>query len=224
MKVLIVDDHALIRDALSRVLASLAPDMTVLEATDPKAAFETIEREPDLDLVLLDLALPGMHGLSVLQSLREKHPAISVVVISASADRENVKRALDHGALGFIPKSSSNDVLASALRLVLAGGIYVPPEILGRSATGEPVAPPIAAGHTSPAEIGLTERQAQILALIMKGKPNKLICRELDIAESTVKNQITAILKALNVTSRTQAVIAVDTLGLDLPDIRATGR
>jgi DNA-binding NarL/FixJ family response regulator len=223
MKVLIVDDHALIRDALSRVLASLAPDMTVLEATDPKAAFETIEREPDLDLVLLDLALPGMHGLSVLQSLREKHPAISVVVISASADRENVKRALDHGALGFIPKSSSNDVLASALRLVLAGGIYVPPEILGRSAAAEPVAPPIAAGHRTPAEIGLTERQAQILALIMKGKSNKLICRELDIAESTVKNQITAILKALNVTSRTQAVIAVDKLGLDLPDVRRTG-
>jgi len=222
MKVLILDDHALILDALSRVLASLAPAMTVLEATDPKAAFETIERHPDLDLVLLDLALPGMHVLSVLKSLREKHPAISVVVISASSDRENVKRALDHGALGFIPKSSSNEVLASALGLVLAGGIYVPPEILGRSGAGEPMAPPIAAGHRTPAEIGLTERQAQILALIMKGKSNKLICRELDIAESTVKNQITAILKALNVTSRTQAVIAVDKLGLNLPDVRRT--
>jgi DNA-binding NarL/FixJ family response regulator len=223
MKVLIVDDHALIRDALSRVLATLAPDMTVMEATDPKAAFETIEREPDLDLVLLDLALPGMHGLSVLQSLREKHPAISVVVISASSDRENVKRALDHGALGFIPKSSSNDVLASALRLVLAGGIYVPPEILGLSASGEPAVPPIAAGHTTPAEIGLTERQSQILALIMKGKSNKLICRELDIAESTVKNQITAIMKALNVTSRTQAVLAVNKLGLHLPANQGAG-
>lgn len=219
MKVLIVDDHALIRDALARVLANLAPDMTVLEATDPRLAFETIERQPDLDLVLLDLALPGMHGLSVLQTLRERYPAISVVVISASADRENVKRALDHGALGFIPKSSSNEVLSNALRLVLAGGIYVPPEILGRAQAGEPVAPPIAIGHTTPAEIGLTERQAQILALIMKGKSNKLICRELDIAESTVKNQITAILKTLNVTSRTQAVLAVEKLGLALPDV-----
>ena len=224
MKVLIVDDHALIRDALSRVLANLAPDMTVLEATDPRLALETIERQPDLDLVLLDLSLPGIHGLSVLQTLREKYPAISVVVISATSDRDNVKRALDHGALGFIPKSSSNEVLQSALRLVLAGGVYVPPEILGRSGVDEPVAPPIAAGHMTPAEIGLTERQAQILTLIMKGKPNKLICRELDIAESTVKNQITAILKVLNVTSRTQAVIAVDKLGLDLPDIRGAGR
>lgn len=222
MKVLIVDDHALIRDALARVLAGLTPDMTVLEATGPNAAFETIEREPDLDLVLLDLALPGMHGLSVLKSLREKHPAVAVVVISASSDRENVTRALDHGALGFIPKSSSNEVLASALRLVLAGGIYVPPEILGRS-TAEPVAPPIAAGHRTPAEIGLTERQAQILSLIMKGKSNKLICRELDIAESTVKNQITAIMKALNVTSRTQAVLVVNQLGLNLPEPRRPG-
>jgi DNA-binding NarL/FixJ family response regulator len=223
MKVLIVDDHALIRDALSRVLAGLAPDMTVLEATDPKSAFETIERAPDLDLVLLDLALPGMHGLSVLQSLREKHPAISVVVISASSDRENVERALDHGALGFISKSSSNQVLASALRLVLAGGIYVPPEVLGRGEAGEPVAPPITSGHKTPSEIGLTERQAQILALIMKGKSNKLICRELDIAESTVKNQITAIMKALNVTSRTQAVLAVNSLNLTLPDVMPKG-
>lgn len=217
MKVLIVDDHALIRGALARVLVGLAPDLTVLEATDPKAAFATIEREPDLDLVLLDLALPGMHGLSVLQSLREKHPAISVVVISASSDRDNVKRALDHGALGFIPKSSSNEVLASALRLVLAGGIYVPPEILGHSRSSEPLAPPLAVGTRNPADIGLTERQAQILALIMKGKSNKLICRELDIAESTVKNQITAIMKALNVTSRTQAVLAVNKIGLHLP-------
>jgi DNA-binding NarL/FixJ family response regulator len=222
MKVLIVDDHALIRDALSRVLAGLASDMTVLEATDPRLALETIERQPDLDLVLLDLTLPGMHGLSVLQTLRQRHPAISVVVISATSDRDSVKRALDHGALGFIPKSSSNDVLRSALRLVLAGGIYVPPEILGRSGVDEPVSPPI--GQRTPAEVGLTERQAQILALVMKGKSNKLICRELDLAESTVKNQITAIMKALNVTSRTQAVLAVEKLGLALPDVRSAPR
>ncbi|HEU0200348.1 MAG TPA: response regulator, partial [Burkholderiaceae bacterium] len=117
MKVLIVDDHALIRDALARVLADLVPDVRVLEAADPRLAFEIIERAPELDLVLLDLALPGMHGLSVLQSLRDKHPAIAVVVISATADRDSVQRALDHGALGFIPKSSSNEVLKNALRL-----------------------------------------------------------------------------------------------------------
>lgn len=220
MKVLIVDDHALIRDALARVVSGLAADMVVLEATDPQTAFETIEREPDLDLVLLDLALPGMHGLSVLKSLREKHPAVAVVVISASSDRDNVTRALDHGALGFIPKSSSNEVLASALKLVLAGGIYVPPEVLGRGSGELPVSPPPMAARTLPADIGLTQRQAEILALMMKGKSNKLICRDLDLAESTVKNQVTAIMKALNVTSRTQAVLAVNRLGLALPEVR----
>lgn len=217
MKVLIVDDHALVRDALSRVLAGLVPGALVREASEPRFAFETIEREPDLDLVLLDLALPGMHGLTALRSLREKHPAISVVVVSANIDRDTVRRALDFGAMGYIPKSSSNEVLKRALQLVLAGGIYIPPEILGR---GEAPTVPPQAGARSPSDIGLTERQAQILALLMKGEPNKLICRELDLAESTVKNQITTILKALNVTSRTQAVIAVEKLGLALPDVR----
>ena len=219
MKVLIIDDHALIRDALARVLTGLAPDVIIAEAAEPRLAFETIEREPDLDLVLLDLALPGMHGLTALKALREKYPAISVVVVSATVDRESVKEALDFGAMGYIPKSSSNEVLKNALQLVLAGGIYIPPEILGRNETVGPVAGP-AAGTRSPTEIGLTERQAQILALMMRGEPNKVICRELNLAESTVKNQITAILKALNVTSRMQAVLAVAKLRLGLPEVR----
>ena len=218
MKVLLVDDHALIRDALIRVLTALVPDAVVREAADPRTAFAAIEREPDLDLVLLDLALPGMHGLTALQALRERHPSISVVVVSATADRDTVRRALDDGAMGFIPKSSSNEVLKNALALILAGGVYLPPELLGRAA--EPVQTLAAAGRRRPADLGLTERQAQILALMTNGMPNKLICRELNLAESTVKNQITAILKALNVTSRTQAVLAATKLGLALSAVR----
>jgi DNA-binding NarL/FixJ family response regulator len=218
MKVLIVDDHALIRDALARVLTSLDATLAITEAADPRTAFALIESESDFDLVLLDLALPGMDGLTALQALRTARPALSVVVVSASADRESVQRALDHGALGFIPKSSSNDVMKSALRLILAGGIYVPPQILGRSdPTLQPIESPASGRTRTPADIGLTARQAQILALMMKGKSNKLICRELDLAESTVKNQVTAILKALNVTSRTQAVLQVGKLRLNLP-------
>jgi DNA-binding NarL/FixJ family response regulator len=216
MKVLIVDDHALIRDALGRVLGGLVPDLTLLEAGDARLALEAIEREPDLDLVLLDLSLPGAHGLSLLPTLREKRPATAVVVISANADAASVKRALDQGALGFISKTSSNEVLKRALQLVLAGGVYIPPQIFGGEATTEP---PLSRGLRSPAEIGLTGRQAEILALMMRGESNKLICRELGLAESTVKNQITAILKALEVTSRTQAVLAVERLGLALPDV-----
>lgn len=225
MKVLIVDDHALIRDALGRVLASLDSTLAITEAADSRTAFTLIESERDFDLVLLDLALPGMDGMTALQMLRATHPALSVVVVSASADRESVQRALDHGAAGFIPKSSSNDVMKNALRLILAGGIYVPPQILGSS---DPALQPIesrAAGRTSrPADIGLTARQAQILALMMKGKSNKLICRELDLAESTVKNQVTAILKALNVTSRTQAVLEAVKLRLELPSTTSSRR
>jgi DNA-binding NarL/FixJ family response regulator len=221
MKALIVDDHALLREALGHVLAALVPGAEVHEAAEPEQAFELIEREPDLDLVLLDLALPGMHGIAVLKSLRERHPAIAVVVVSASVDRETVRRVLDNGAMGYIPKSSSNEVLKSALQLVLAGGVYIPPELLGRGEA--PTAAP-QPGLRSPTDIGLTERQAQILALLVQGEPNKVICRELDLAESTVKNQVTTILKALNVTNRTQAVLAVERLGLALPDIRRRPR
>src|SRR5688572_20950144 len=227
MKVLIVDDHALIRDALCRVLISLVPDATVLEAGEPELAFKTVESHSDLDLILLDLSLPGMHGLTALRSLRAKHPAIAVVVVSATADRESVKQALDSGAMGFIPKSSSNEVMKNALRLVLAGSVYVPPELVGRGASPQPVTTQAAQGQRMPSDIGLTERQAQILALMMEGQSNKRICRELNLAESTVKNQISAILKALNATSRTQAVLAVGKLQLVLPSIgkhaRATG-
>jgi DNA-binding NarL/FixJ family response regulator len=215
MNVLIVDDHELIRDALARVLADLCTDVVVRQAADPRTAFALVDAQPDMDLVLLDLSLPGMHGMSALQALRERHPAIAVVVVSASSDRETVQRVLDQGASGFIPKSSSNEVLKNALRLVLAGSIYVPPEIIGRGAPAATA--PAPQGSTTPADIGLTERQAQILALMMKGEPNKKICRQLDLAESTVKNQVTVILRALNVTSRTQAVLEVARLGLVLP-------
>jgi DNA-binding NarL/FixJ family response regulator len=221
MKALIVDDHALLREALGRVLMTLVPGAEVHEAAEPKQAFELIEREPDLDLVLLDLALPGMHGLAMLKALREQHPAIAVVVVSASVDRDTVQRVLDCGAMGYIPKSSSSEVLKSALQLVLAGGVYIPPELLGRGEA--PTAAP-QPGVRSPTDIGLTERQAQILALLIRGEPNKVICRELDLAESTVKNQVTAILKALNVTNRTQAVLAVNRLGLALPEARRRPR
>jgi DNA-binding NarL/FixJ family response regulator len=207
MKVLVVDDHALIRDALRRVLEQLEREVTVFEAGDCGQAFGVIETHPELDLVLLDLNLPGMHGLAALTELRTRYPAVSVVVVSASDDRASVAQALDHGAMGYIPKSSSNEVLASALRLVVSGGIYIPPEILGRSQ------PPL---RVLPSDLGLTGRQAEILILLMQGKSNKLICRELDLAESTVKNHVTHVLKTLNVTSRTQAVIAAARMGLVL--------
>jgi DNA-binding NarL/FixJ family response regulator len=214
MKILVIDDHALIRDALRGVLKELKADATVLEASDCRQAMRLIETQPDLHLILLDLNLPDRDGSAILADLRKRHPTISVVVLSASDDRETVLKALDLGALGFIPKSAPRDVMVSALRLAFSGGIYIPPEALARveATRDEPTRQP-----KSPADLGLTGRQLEVLALMMQGKSNKAISRLLDVAEPTVKHHVTAILKALKVTNRTEAVIAVGTLGWELP-------
>ena len=229
MKILVVDDHPLIRAAVRNVLTQIETDVAVHEAQNCPAALALVDAHPDFTLVLLDLHLPGMGGLDALSILRERYPEIPVVVLSAADDRDSVLQALDRGAMGFIPKSSSNDVMVSALRLVLAGGIYLPPEVLAVSSVDtahatSPPAFPTARPTTAPADLGLTERQAQVLALMVQGKPNKLICRELGLAESTVKIHITAILKTLKVSNRTQAVIAAGRLGLKLDGVKSGAR
>ena len=221
MKILVIDDHVLMREALRGVLKELNADATVLEAPDCGQAMGLVVEHPDLALILLDLNLPDRDGFAVLAELRQRYPAISVVVHSGFHDRANVVRALDLGALGFIPKTARREVMISALNLVFSGGIYIPPEILVRqhpSAPGQagPTRPVADRPGMSPADLGLTERQIEVLALMMQGKSNKAICRMLDLAEPTVKNHVTAILKALNVTNRTEAVIAVGALGWDL--------
>jgi DNA-binding NarL/FixJ family response regulator len=215
MKVLLVDDHVLIRDALRGVLKELTNEAIVLEASDCRQAMRLIEAHPDLHLILLDLNLPDRDGFAVLADLRNRYATISLVVLSAFHDRDNVLRALDLGALGFIPKSASRDVMVSALRLVFSGGVYIPQEALGRAEAK--VAQPVTAKPISPSDLGFTERQMEVLALMMLGKSNKAISRTLDVAEPTVKHHITAILKALKVTNRTEAVIAAGALGWQLP-------
>jgi DNA-binding NarL/FixJ family response regulator len=219
MKVLVVDDHVLIREALRSVLRELSEDATVLEAPDCSQAMRRIAEHPDLALILLDLNLPDRNGFEALTELRERYPAISIVVLSGFHDRANVVRALDLGAMGFIPKTSSREVMVNALRLVFGGGIYIPPEILIRDEAGADPAKDPPKRPTSPGELGLTDRQVEVLALMMQGKSNKAICRVLDLAEPTVKNHVTAILKALDVTNRTEAVIAVSALGWALPRV-----
>jgi DNA-binding NarL/FixJ family response regulator len=219
MKVLLVDDHVLIRDALRGVLRELNDDVSVLEASDSRQAMCQIEAHPDLHLILLDLNLPDRDGFAVLADLRKRYATISLVVMSALNDRDNVMRALDLGAIGFIPKSSSRDVMVNALRLVFAGGIYIPPEALGRVEATPPQPQPMPARSVSPADLGFTERQLEVLALMMKGKSNKAISRILNVAEATVKHHVTAILKTLKVANRTEAVIAVGALDWKLPHI-----
>ncbi|MDZ7670565.1 MAG: response regulator transcription factor [Gammaproteobacteria bacterium] len=211
MKTLVVDDHALIREALRGVLKELREDAVIIEAPDSRRAMQCIEENPDVELILLDLYLPDRGGFEVLAELRERYPAISVVALSVSTDHDDITRALDLGALGFIPKSAQREVMLSAFRLILSGGVYVPPEVFGKT-------PPAPDAHAKPApsaaELGLTNRQMDVLMLMMQGKSNKAICRELDLAEPTVKNHVTAILKAFRVGNRTEAVIAAGARGV----------
>jgi DNA-binding NarL/FixJ family response regulator len=223
VKILVVDDHPLIRSAMRDVLKEVKGDATVLEASSYSQAMQVIAEHPDLELILLDLNLPDRDGFSVLTELGERDPPIPVVVLSAQQDRDSVARALDLGALGFIPKSGQLEVMVKALELVRAGGVYIPPEIRARD---RPLArqpdekqPAANRPSVSPADLGLTDRQVEVLSLMMQGKSNKAICRILNLAEPTVKNHVTAILKALKVSNRTEAVIAVGELGWKLPPV-----
>jgi DNA-binding NarL/FixJ family response regulator len=221
LKILIVDDHELIREAMRQVLKQLDANIEVMEAANCVDALTLADQHPDLDLILLDIQLPGTSGLEALSKFRERHPAIPVVVLSGSESRDDIMRAIDGGAMGFIPKSQPSRVMINALRLVLAGGVYLPVEFLGLPAAS-PAAPlPNAATVRTPADLGMTGRQSEVLALLVQGKPNKLICRDLGLAEGTVKIHVTAILRALGVANRTQAVIAVSRLGLKLGGIGA---
>jgi len=224
MKFLVVDDHELIREAMRGALTQLDHDAAILEACDSREATQLIEAHADLDLILLDLNLPDRDGFSVLVELRKSHPSISVVVMSAQQDRDSVVKALNLGALGFIPKSAQRKVILGALQLVISGGIYIPPQALPSQ---EPSASPSSRSpmtkqqvadqpSVSPADLGLTDRQVEVLSLMMQGKSNKAICRVLDLTEPTVKSHVSAILKALKVSNRTEAVVAVSELKWEL--------
>ena len=220
MKILLIDDHVLIRQAMQGVLRKLKRDAVVLEATNSAEAMARLAENPDAELILLDLTLPDRDGFAVLTDLRERYVDAAIVVLSAEQNPETVRRALELGARGYIPKSAKADVIINALRLVISGGIYIPPEILSGGLSSPPQARYAAADNAlaSPQAAGLTERQIQVLALIMQGKNNKTICRLLDLAEPTVKNHVTAILRALDVSSRTEAVITVNKLGWKIPE------
>ena len=226
MKFLVVDDHALIRDAMREVLLALRPGSSVLDAADARRALGLLAAHADVDLVLLDLQLPDRDGLDLLEDLNRLHPAVPVVMLSGRLDADTMRQALGCGAQGFIPKTEPRKVLAGALELVLAGGVYVPMAALATPPVPVAAVSAVTAAMPSdspptPQSLGLTERQLDVLALLMQGLNNKLICRTLGLAEPTVKNHLSAVLKALGVASRTEAVLAVQRLGWTLPTPRA---
>ncbi len=212
MKILLADDHDLFRAGLGMVLGELEADTQLLQAASLTDAIECALAEPDLDLALLDLNMPAMNGNAGLQQFRTQFPQVPVVIVSGSDDLAAVHDALNTGASGFIHKSTSPSVMLSALRLVLAGGIYVPPHAMRQEQAPKPAPPAANKGW----ETRLTARQMEVLRLLALGKPNKLIARELDLSEGTVKIHLSAIFRVLDVNNRTEAVLAAQQLSLDL--------
>lgn len=224
MKVLLVDDHPLILSALQTVIQGLGDHVTVVGAGSARAARDTLQADSAFDLVLLDLQLGDADGFDLLVEFRAAYPALPVVVVSASDRASDVIRSIDLGAMGFVPKRASNETLFEALHMVMSGGIYVPPMNIGSIDSGRQ-APASAPAHLnvvnreasegefqqqpSLASLGLTPRQTDVLALLLQGNPNKLIARELGLSVETVKDHVAAVLRALGVSSRTQAVLAV---------------
>jgi DNA-binding NarL/FixJ family response regulator len=222
MKVLLIDDHPLILTALQNVIQGMDKDVAVVGVAGARAAREALaaDHSQSFDLVLLDLRLGDADGFELLVELRNGWPAIPVVVVSASDRSADVIRAIDLGAMGFVPKRASNETLTEALKVVMSGGIYVPPMTMGDGDAASDVGRDSGGSHTWPpgmdtlrptalANFKLTPRQTDVLGLLLRGQSNKLIARELDLSVETVKDHVAAVLRALGVNSRTQAVLAV---------------
>jgi len=200
MKVLLADDHALFREGVRLVLRDLvAGDLDIVEANDHVQALAIARADRNIEIALVDLNMPGMDGFAAVEALKTAAPDLHVVVVSASEDPRDIRRALDAGACGYITKASSSAAMVAGIRSVLAGDTFVSPQIT----LPEPARPSAAAEIKAL----LTPRQRDVLAMLRQGKSNKEIARDLNLAEITVKLHVTAILRALGVENRTQAAI-----------------
>ncbi|HET9751020.1 MAG TPA: response regulator transcription factor [Casimicrobiaceae bacterium] len=198
LRIVIADDHPLMRAALVAALASLGPRVAFLEASRHEDALALITREPAPDLALMDLHMPGARGVEAIRDMRARAPHVPLAIVSAEDDPSAVRALLALGIAGFIPKTDKPAVIASAVRLILAGGVYVPPGLVNG-------APASAAARDS---AGLTERQMDVVRLLARGLSNKAIARELGVSEGTIKVHLLAVFRALDVRNRTSAVLA----------------
>ena len=221
VKILIVDDHGLVREGLQAILSRSELGAQYVEAWDAASLWSQLQQHADIDLVLMDIQLPETSGLSLLADITQRFPLLPVIMLSADHDAGIVQHSLEQGARGFLPKSSLNEVLVSAIRLVAAGGVYVPPEALQKPAIRS--APPAPLAHPEPlavanvASLGFTARQSEVLGLLLQGMSNKQICRALDLAEPTVKIHVRGILRTLGVSSRAEVIARFSTLNMPSP-------
>ncbi|VAW71506.1 Two-component transcriptional response regulator, LuxR family [hydrothermal vent metagenome] len=205
MKVLVADDHPLVREGIENILRRINLDLCLLEANGFVEAVSVVEQHhQDLDLALFDLSMPGMKGAKSVRELRQLMPCTPIAIVSASEDMNDIRQAINNGANGYIPKSSSNKVMLSALQLILSGGLYLPPQCLKTP--------------LDPKQESLTSRQRELLRLLVVGKTNKEIACDLAISDKTVKAHLSEIFKRLGASNRTQAVHRVLSDGLlDMP-------
>lgn len=220
LKILLADDHALFRAGLRHLLADFGDRVQIEEAHDFDNTAARLQELDDLDLLLLDLNMPGMKGMAAVEALCALAPDVPVIVISVRETAEDVRKAIDAGAMGYIPKSSTPEVMMSALQLVLSGGIYLPPHLLKEMPAGGGSASENGSSEADDQLSRLTPRQRDVLRLLAQGQSNKQIADVLGLAPGTVKIHISRILRAFKVQNRTQAVIAAaDALGEGKPEI-----
>jgi DNA-binding NarL/FixJ family response regulator len=206
MDILLVDDHPILHETLGAVVRSIVPDAQIHSETDLGGALTKARQLKRLELVLLDLGLPGYTGIEALVRFRKTLPRLRVAVISANEDAASMRAALDAGASGYLPKTSPPKVLAEAIRLIVGGGTYVPPQAVG-AATPARTPPTLA-------DLGITERQADVLRLVAKGMTNSQIATALGISGNTVKQHAHSAYRALGVSSRTEAIVALAKMGI----------
>jgi len=208
--ILVADDHPLFRDAISGVIRCQFVNSSVLEAEDLDSAMTIAQQNPDLDMILLDLNMPGMDGLNGLIQLRTRAPSVPVVIVSAEHDKNVVLKSITYGAVGFIVKSLARDAMTEALAQVLSGQVYLPADVFWDTNTSPTPTHHSHFKHGSNADYfqSLTRRQLLVLEQMAKGESNKQIAFTLHIAETTVKAHVSAVLRKLNVHNRIQAIIS----------------
>ncbi len=203
-RIIIVDDHPLFRGALAQALSTTLDGASIIEAPSLDELTVILAGGEEIDLVLLDLAMPGVMGLSGLLFLRAEHPEIPVVVVTATEDRNTIRRCIEFGASGFVPKSEPVENIRAAVQAVLSGKVWIPPDVdlgLGQPSESSDLLTRISS---------LTPQQLRVLMMLSEGLPNKLIAFKLNVSEATIKAHVSQILTKLGVDSRTQAVIAIN--------------
>ncbi len=206
MKILIADDHALFRDELASRLEEINPDIVLMQAPSFSQSLKIIEKEPDLDMMIVDLDMPDMHWEESIEQLRQKSKNINIVVISASEDMRKIQKIMTNGIKGYIPKRLEPKIMLKALKIIVEGGIYMPSAFAENNYTINI--------NSNCRSKTLTNRQSQVLDLIAEGKSNKQIAYEMGVSEATVKLHINALLRSLKVNNRTQAVVTAQKMGL----------